>query len=250
MNAEKLERVFPGQALSDVIELILKKIDENKGTQLEGRITTPFESRIAKEKITIADLRRYASLPIECYLVHDEEGNLILSTGSKSSTKYDFGPGIAQLREQEKSIWEHEGYLTGDDLERFMPLIAVKSAEAMKVSHAKSVQSYIAHQHPSRQLKISAGDVMASSRNEADIDMVFTQDGVLFYKVSPGQIGRIRELANDDPDMSDEEFDRAFERFIEEQGLVKKAVMFDTPEMENVVAFMRGEKNWDDIRKF
>ena len=82
---------------------------------------------------------------------------------------------------------------------------------------------------------------------KAEIDMTLTRDGVLFYKASPGQVNRMFELGEQIAEKSHEEQMRLFNKFVSDEGIIKKAVIFDTPDMKDVVEFMKGRKDWSQI---
>lgn len=191
---------------------------------------------------------RYAQLRIECYLSHIADGGLILSTGSKQTTAYDFGPEIQKMSEKRRSLIEEQGFLSGEDVVEFSALYAIRNAVKTKEENMKTEQPFCAHQHPSGKLSLSPGDILASALLESEIDIVFTDAGAIFYKVSPGQVERLKEWGEKNFATPDDEYQRGFESFIESEGLIKKAVMFGTPDMKEVVSFMRGEKTWNEIR--
>lgn len=227
----------------------LATVEKSIGRDIEGRIIQPFETAVDKRSITEVVLERYASLKVECYLFHNKDGVMVLSTGSPDSTQYDFGPEIEKLGKDRDHVLDTFGYEDYEDILRFSPLHAIKRAQKLRKENILSEQSYITHQHPSGKLSLSPGDLRASSLNGAEIDMVFTKDGVLFYKVSPGQFQRLHEWAEENCEASSDDFQKGYEQFISDEGIIQKAVMFGTPEMSDVVRFMRGEMTWDEIRK-
>jgi hypothetical protein len=234
-------------SFSSVLDLIENKLKENEAIAEAGRITTPFEARIDKKSITESDLKRIGNLPIEISLCHDKKG-LILSTGSKGSTRMDFGDYEKVLFDEEKATMSHFGYLDDEIALKYWPLYAIQNARKNQFKRFEVEQDYVGHNHPNGSLSTSISDIYISGETESEIDWILTKDGIIFYKASPGQCDRLDSLVERNNEGIDVIEDSKFCKFVNDEGLIKKAVMFDTPEMSNVVEFLQSNKTWPEIK--
>jgi hypothetical protein len=173
----------------DLINSKIVEIPNGKTGVLEKRVVEPFESRIDKKSITVEDLKKIANLPIEILLSHDEDGELIASTGRPSSTQHDYGDEHKERIEKAKDI-ELERVIDASkkDLktsglyaamfetnEDVLYLRRFEQVEDLNRKRMQNIQSYTVHNHPSGTSEISLGDAGAFSRSGSENNIVLSK---------------------------------------------------------------------------
>jgi hypothetical protein len=183
-------------------------------------------------------------------LYFNKNNDLVIATGSRKSTNPDYGDAMNRLY-YEAENWDEskKGGMDFEDFLRFMPVYAIKSAQKTTHDQLDLESPFYGHNHPSGMMKISEGDFGASTSIESEIDVLFTRNGILLYKVSPGQMKQAIEEIKSANENTTEKAYKVLDQYIEREGVVKKAIAFGTPDMKLFVEFLRGDMTWDDIRK-
>lgn len=248
MENIKLEYKRHRISMMDFIETIERKIDEGLRLGLDLEVIEPFEACIDKKSMNVDSLIRYANLPIEVIMLHDSDGELILSTGSKVKSSYNFGPGREQvLRELSDMNLKGEGGKSEKYLQLSEILKNFDLADRVQLLRKYNPQPFIAHQHPSKKLMPSIEDLLYLLSAKSDSHLVITTEGVVFYNVTFETVDKLMESLRNFKIETQVEIDNFLQKFFIDNGIILGEYKYSDESFKTVLEFLKGESSFKDL---
>ncbi|MBI4094041.1 hypothetical protein HY417_03690 [Candidatus Kaiserbacteria bacterium] len=226
---EHIHQVRLSSAL-DVVESELNKTSD-------GRIRTPFETAVAKGSMSIDYLKRWGSQKIELPAAHDEDGTLVLSTGSPKNTSYD-------------AFNEPLGIITRKDKDKKALLKGRSEAFTRLFVRSRLIpQPYFVHNHPPQPTpegtmeeipQPSWSDLFISASSASECDIILTPSCATLYK------NRKEKLIAEDAYKKMTRAER--DAFLKRNRVLIARVFFTDARAQHVLDFMNGKMKWKDAR--